>query len=135
MTNSSLISLFVLQHCSFTMLSCCALFMLPFWRGAMVVKYATKAKRVKHEKNNSSQPKQEQTPPLGSYLVRLDSTGTSILCHSFLKANTRTRTGKRFCKMFSESSIVVLPLPSCPRKLGELSKIVYETSYPRNGPS
>ena len=30
--------------------------------------------------------------------------------------------GKRFCKMFSESSTVVLQLPCCPGKQGELSQ-------------
>ena len=43
--------------------------------------------------------------------------------------------GKRFCKMFSEGFTVVLKLPCCLSKQGELSKIVYKTSYPGSGPS
>ena len=39
--------------------------------------------------------------------------------------------GKRFCKMFSESSTVVLPLPCCPGKQADLSENCCQNFLPK----
>ena len=39
---------------------------------------------------------------------------------------------KRFYKMFSESSTVVLQLPYCPGRQGNSQKIIYKTSFTSN---